>query len=158
MRLLVVLFAFILSATPALADWQYTKWGMSPDAVFSASGGKAIKLDQKGIKDHSIASLQLAGLYLAEYQTGPYRFTCTFLFRDEKLGGISLNLSDISKSYQLEDDLMGKYGQPIEVNQKYKIKKWRDEASNNLVQISITPGLFTSVLYLPISQPHSSGL
>ncbi|MBI5940147.1 MAG: hypothetical protein HY859_06950, partial [Caulobacterales bacterium] len=39
--MLAVVVASLLAATPAAADWQWTKWGMTPSEVVSASDGKA---------------------------------------------------------------------------------------------------------------------
>lgn len=45
MRVLAVLTAMVVLATaaPAHADWQWTKWGMSPEEVTAASGGKTVR-------------------------------------------------------------------------------------------------------------------
>lgn len=33
--------AFVLFATPAAAQWEWTEWGMSPEAAIAVSGGRA---------------------------------------------------------------------------------------------------------------------
>ena len=46
MRPLALGLAALLVASPALADWQYTRWGMTPQQVVAASGGKVALLPE----------------------------------------------------------------------------------------------------------------
>ncbi len=46
MRPLALGLAALLVASPALADWQYTRWGMTPEQVVAASRGKVTLLPE----------------------------------------------------------------------------------------------------------------
>lgn len=46
MRLFALGLAAVLLASPALADWQYTRWGMTPEQVVAASRGKVALLPE----------------------------------------------------------------------------------------------------------------
>jgi hypothetical protein len=46
MRPLALGLAAMLLAPPALADWQYTRWGMTPEQVVAASRGKVALLPE----------------------------------------------------------------------------------------------------------------
>jgi hypothetical protein len=41
MKCLVLAAGLTIAATPASADWEYTRWGMTAEQVISASGGQA---------------------------------------------------------------------------------------------------------------------
>ncbi len=51
MRVLAVLAALmtLAVAAPAHADWQWTKWGMTPEEVTAASGGKTVEDSKEGL-------------------------------------------------------------------------------------------------------------
>jgi hypothetical protein len=56
--------------SPAKADWQYTKWGMTPQQVAAASGGNAqLETDGRGCT--------------GTYRVGKFKFDVTFEF-DER--------------------------------------------------------------------------
>lgn len=47
MRSLPLGLAALLAAPAAHADWQYTRWGMTPEQVVAASGGQARLLPER---------------------------------------------------------------------------------------------------------------
>jgi hypothetical protein len=47
MRWITLTFAALLITPAARADWQYTRWGMTPEQVVAASGGKAELLPEQ---------------------------------------------------------------------------------------------------------------
>jgi hypothetical protein len=88
----------ILMCSPALADWQYTKWGMTKEQVVEASKGQATPTGTKGA-------------LVAPYEGGGYQFQASFGF--DKTGGLSsvgLELKDGSHAIGLRNALLGKYG------------------------------------------------
>jgi hypothetical protein len=48
-----VIAVALLWATPVHADWQYTKWGMTPEQVIEASGGRVSKIPEDQQKAQS---------------------------------------------------------------------------------------------------------
>ena len=68
--------------TSALADWQYTRWGMSPKEVIAASKGAATEttLDQRkgGGTKGTEALLQ------APYTSGKFQFRAMFNFSKKR--------------------------------------------------------------------------
>ncbi len=42
---ILAISSLILAGSPALADWQYTRWGMTPNEVLAASEGAAVRLN-----------------------------------------------------------------------------------------------------------------
>jgi hypothetical protein len=68
-------------SAPALADWQYTKWGMSVDEVLAASQGTASKVrDKKGERVR-----ELPRLALGKTKEGETEFIVEFFFKKKKL-------------------------------------------------------------------------
>lgn len=59
-------------ATPAHADWRFTRWGMTVDEVVAASNGKVGPRDPK-----DLAAERAEGERLAAQGAAPYREACT---------------------------------------------------------------------------------
>jgi hypothetical protein len=92
----------------ACADWQYTKWNMSPEQVVGASGGKAKAVSPIGRElDH----LLLRGEEVIE----GIKFASYFFFRERKLSAIELGLEHCTESQQrkIATLLVGRYGRPL---------------------------------------------
>ena len=84
MRLTLMVFALVGVSTPALADWQATKWGMTSAEVVSATGNAA-----KPNTDPDADSDELLAM---PYKEAGIRFTATFEFDDKTkvLSGVKL--------------------------------------------------------------------
>ncbi|HQV04889.1 MULTISPECIES: hypothetical protein [unclassified Novosphingobium] len=68
-------------ATPAAADWQYTRWGMPLDEVIAASSGKATLVPEE--KGKRIRKLQR--LAIGSVTEGKAEFQVEFYFDKKKL-------------------------------------------------------------------------
>jgi hypothetical protein len=79
MRWIVLSFAALLIASSARADWQYTRWGMTPEQVVAASGGKAELLPEK--ERPRIPPLTTAAK--GYFEDGALRLRTTFSFNTE---------------------------------------------------------------------------
>lgn len=97
----IVIAALVLggvTVSAAQADWQYTKWGMTPEEVAAASQGAATgpRKVTTGFDDETTQ-----GLLEAPYQAGRYSFIARFYFgsADRKLAAVELVLQqeDTSK-------------------------------------------------------------
>lgn len=96
--------------SPALADWQYTKWGMTPEEVVAASGGMA-RPDPHRNK-HRTDSTE--SLLAAPYAAAGFEFDATFQFSrsSQRLERVHLDLIDTSRCSDLIGALRSRYGEP----------------------------------------------
>ncbi len=65
----------VLMGSPVAADWQYTRWGDSPEEVLSAADGAAKPNDDRG-RD----PLPNRALLTAQYEAFGFRFNAYFVF------------------------------------------------------------------------------
>lgn len=102
--------AALLSAPAAHADWEYTRWGMTPEQVVAASGGKAELLPEKSRPRVPPLVTAASG----EFNVGPLRLRTVFSFDIER-GGLACVFYGVTSH---EDDeafkavLVGRHGQP----------------------------------------------
>ncbi|MCU1383194.1 MAG: hypothetical protein JWL71_1891 [Acidobacteria bacterium] len=75
-RSLPAVWAMLLIAPAARADWQYTHWGMTPEQVVAASKGTAKLLPEKDRPRLPPFVTAAKG----DYQDGPLQLRATFLF------------------------------------------------------------------------------
>jgi hypothetical protein len=76
MRTLRLVLAMLLIAPAARADWQYTRWGMTPEQVVAASKGTAHLLPEK---DRPRLPPRVTAAQ-GDYQDGPLPLRVTFSF------------------------------------------------------------------------------
>ncbi|WP_145690644.1 hypothetical protein [Azospirillum brasilense] len=146
-------------ASPAASDWQYTKWGMSPQSVLAASKGSAVAVTQAEAGGLRIAGLGLEAKYKFPYKSGNYDFDGIFYFKNDKLSAVSLTLRDMTQSASLLQSLTGLYGAAIEQNNKFGPHRvWRDVKSSNLVDYHQLSDISTRIMYTPAGGSDASGL
>ncbi len=112
MRVLHVLFATsaVLAASPARADWQYTRWGMTPEQVVAASGGAAELLPPSERRTVSPLVSSVDGTF----EDGPLALRTVFSF-DIKGGGLACVFYGVTNSAQsaaFVDVMVKRYGKP----------------------------------------------
>lgn len=142
------------------ADWQYTKWGMSPAQVVLASNGTASQ--GKGSNGERITGYETAAV--GTYVSGQYHFRSTFHFKQNRLALINLNLvgANLGRCADLRNDLEGVYGKPYE-NSDDELGTaitWHDEKNNNLIAmfiIKVRPEL-CAINYSALVTPGGKGL
>jgi hypothetical protein len=177
---LIAATAFILIpvlTAPSLADWQYTRWGMTADEVRTASGGTAATPPKPG---HGWEDETTEGLLSAPYQAGRFSFTAEFLFSktDHKLASVELQFlqEDASKlprkerwareadltadRRELVNTMIQKYGKPerdqILVSGLVHRLDWRtDEDAVSLLEIGSHAIL---IIYKPLKSKESDAL
>lgn len=105
MRLTLMVFALVGVSTPALADWQATKWGMTSAEVVSATGNAA-----KPNTDPDADSDELLAM---PYKEAGIKFTASFEFDDKTmlLSGIKL-VPEEGKCAKAFDMLKANHGAP----------------------------------------------
>src|ERR1700733_8935913 len=95
----IVLALACCGASTAKADWEYTKWGMTPQQVVSASKN----LTREGSDLHPDSDGNVSKL-IAPYQSGKFHFEAQFGFdAADRLASVTLVLSD--KSARMDMDL-----------------------------------------------------
>src|ERR1700689_2996868 len=93
MKLLGILLALACcGASAAKADWQYTKWGMTPQQVVSASKNLATEgSDLRPDSDGNVSKL------VPQFQSGIFSFEAKFGFdAADRLASVTLVLNDKS--------------------------------------------------------------
>lgn len=97
---------------PAAADWQFTKWGMTPAQVKAASKGAAKELLPDEAADSSPKDGHVKALLGSDYVSGNFTFRAYFRFdAEQKLREVML--SNTSNGSDILDALKEKYGPPI---------------------------------------------
>ena len=157
MRTILIALAIAAAgvSSPALADWQYTKWGMSPAEVALASKGAAsISNGQPGDR-YAGAEIGAVGTY----QSGDYSFDAVFYFVANKLADIRLKLANsASQAYRLKNDLDGVYGKAFDESKSlYHLITYHDVPKNNRVDLLII-GDKATLEYRPLKDGSASGL
>src|ERR1700761_6415496 len=97
MKLLGILLALVCCGA-AKADWEYTKWGMTPQEVVSASKNLAkASTDPHPDSDGNVTKL------VAPYQSGKFAFEAQFAFdAADKLSSVTLVLNDKSRHMDMD--------------------------------------------------------
>ena len=97
------------SASPALADWQYAHWGMSPAAVVAASGGQA-KLARPDKSTNTVFGSTGAE---ASFSQPPFTFRVIFNFRYDKLTQVTLHPLGKVDCSPIAAALTTRFGPPV---------------------------------------------
>lgn len=120
MRWLLALFLMAF-ATPAMADWQYTRWGMTVDEVVAASNGSAKKIKDR--KDDRV--WDLPRLVVGTAQEGDVTFNVEFYFENNKLRLIRYAPTGTMDCLGEEKFLLERFG-PAESSEK--VKEFRSQS------------------------------
>ena len=142
---MLLVFTIALSGI-AKADWQYTKWGMTPEQVVAASGGKAKLLH--GVQyppPHEI----LAG---SETTVRDMPLSVNFLFRGRKLTEVHLGhgCDDAREAATLQSALYDRFGRPVRDERGDNIfQAWRDEKSGDVITFLYVPKNLCAITYTP---------
>lgn len=148
--------AFIVLAsngTAAKADWQYTRWGMTPAQVAAASGGKV--LAGVGRPGDRVDGQEVGAI--GSYTSGVFKFEAVFYFVGGRLADIRLNLI-AGDRYALKSSLDGVYGRPFrESGGGLSIVTYHDVKKNNRVDL-FTIGELSTLEYRPLVDRSAAGL
>jgi hypothetical protein len=166
----IVLALACCAASAAKADWEYTKWGMTPQQVVSASKNLA----KEGSDLHPDSDGNVTKL-VAPYQSGKFSFEAQFGFdAADRLSSVTLVLKDKSAGKDMMDMDMGAdmnmnmdqgtchalqasvktaYGPPQgggSAHMLYGIQTWQDQKSKNNVTYTVLNGVGCYVQYSAI--------
>lgn len=118
-RIVFSIAVYVVIAEAAVrADWQYTKWGMSPDEVKAASDNRAAPVTSSLQRLPTCNRKDGEGLLKVEYEASDLMFDATFLFESgavQKRGLTGVHLrAPRGATERVEDALRAKYGEPRE--------------------------------------------
>jgi hypothetical protein len=160
--------AVLICETPATtdwefkdkADWAYTRWGMTPQQVVSASNNLATQgSDLRPDSDGNVTRL------VAPYRSGKFSFEAQFGFdATDRLASVTLVLNDKSAGMDMDADMNtdhgacydlrmsvnSAYGPPQgggSIHMQYTIKTWQDETSKNKITYTVLDGVGCYVQY-----------
>lgn len=154
---------FVTVASPALADWQYTKWGMMPGQVVANSNGAIAQSEKSAQLNSDGFALEAQGVYAA----GDYSFDALFYFKNDGLALVTLKLRDaMTRCAALANDLEGRYGRGVLMQDLAGLAgtySWQDRPANNAIKLVAIKSLGSSpavcaVDYRPLVSPSGQGL
>ena len=162
MRFISVLSLCVFYALPAAGDWQYTRWGMSPDQVMEASKGQLKRCDQTCEGQNTKAD---AARLFGNYRAGEFSFTTFAMFNKQtnKLSLIILELQQKEKGLSLIGSVRTKYGEPStkNVTAMMSFYVWRDAKDQiSIIAIGLNHSSFNdvSLRYQPRITESNKGL
>jgi hypothetical protein len=148
MRSVIACFLVAMIATPAAADWQYARWGMTTGQVIKASKGEA--RSYRAGEDFAcgyVGETQLA--IVPQKEIGGMLFKVTFCSttKADHLGAINLG-SSTANSAAVKRALLAQYGQPISDRSNQTV--WRDPKGKNTITFSSFGGVVSHIDYKPL--------
>ena len=168
----IVLALACCGASTAKADWKYTKWGMTPQQVASASKNLTREgSDLRPDSDGNVSKL------VAPYQSGKFPFEAQFGFdAADRLSSVTLVLNDKSASmdmdmaadmnttqgpcHDLQVRVNTEYGRPQgggSADMLYSIETWLDQKNKNNVTYTVLYGTGCYVQYSAIKPAGAHG-
>ncbi|GEM_PF-5898635 len=109
---LLVIASILLVTTPAKADWQFTKWGMTPAELEKKSPIHLVKGDSNcPVRDSQVSVSPYETKYTSDWTVGSMRFTTCYLFLKNKLSLVHLFSKDVDEKSVIKG-FSQKYGQP----------------------------------------------
>jgi hypothetical protein len=102
-----------LLPAPARADWQYTRWGMTPEvAVKTSNGGMKLLPAKDREKPSPMGTIKVAE---GTFQDGEFRLEVEFLIdaRSGGLGCVTYRLSDLRQNATFRQAMIRRYGVPM---------------------------------------------
>jgi hypothetical protein len=132
----LVMAALVLVPGVAQAEWQYTRWGMTPHEVLRASNGAARLVTE--IRPRP--GVEYPGLK-GSHSTTSTEFETRFFFSGNQLDRITLRpLAASEETVELmERRLRQKYGSPLELvaEERARTLVWIDEERRNRIALRV---------------------
>jgi hypothetical protein len=166
MKLFGIALALVCcGASAANADWEYTKWGMTPQQVVSAAKNRTRKSsDLHPDSDGNVTKL------VAPYQSGKFSFEAQLGFdAADRLSSVTLVLNDKSAGmdmgmgadmnmdqgvcHDLQVSVKTAHGPPQgggSAHMQYSIETWQDQKNKNNVTYTVLDGVGCYVQYSAI--------
>jgi hypothetical protein len=151
MKAVGVMVALVASTAIAKADWEFTRWGMTPDEVIAASQGRAVRVKREQVATCSNV-LGRCLVTIPTYTIDRFPFVATFHFdaKEERLAAVQLSTEGVHAAF-LEQVLIGTYGTPSTSRTQFVVTHtWLDEKRGNVVVL--VPGLRTNIIYTAVAK------
>ena len=163
---MMVLAVGLSLATPARADWEYARWGMSVAEVIAASRGRATKTTplEQG------PSLISTGYFLARAQhpAAGTQFDVKFYFKEGKLSAVAVSPQAAAVLPKLRQELLKDLGEPrTKASKPYGMGMaeeaiWSDPKHGNTVLLRVVDfgdgaEPTAALVYSPLQAPPSAG-
>jgi hypothetical protein len=159
MRSMLVATTALAFATPAAADWQYTKWGATIDQVQKASKGALQRCDNAPVCSERSLPNSAVQLY-GGYTTGQFNFSAYPMFNrhTSRLDAVALELSDPTMAGALGAALRSKYGEPVNASRgsTMSTSTWRDR--NDEITLMTIGERNATLRYSPRATASNKGL
>lgn len=147
--------AMMLAASPVAANWQFSRWGMTPTEVIQSSGGTAHAGDGAASAQQDGSTSDVAGTY----EAGGRTFTSMFYFQAGRLVSVVLETRNAPDCVATEHDLEAVYGAPAERTKGVADTwLWLDRQKDNRVKMIIVSGLYCELQYSPLASAAASKL
>lgn len=140
------------AATPAAADWSFTRWGMTPAQVVRASGGTA-RLEDVPPNRGQTHIIRAVGTV----RSGDLRFNAEYRFFNDRLVSVKL-LPTTGSCSAVRQAVGSKYGRADPRNEYMPFTtRWSSPAEN--VRVTVEPYVTDcDVTYRPFRDENSAGL
>jgi hypothetical protein len=156
--LAAVIVLMVTLAGPAIADWQYTRWGMSSEELEAFGKGNIARIppgQQKNYAGSSDAALLRSG-----YRADDVYFDVTYYFTNNRLSSVLLKTESLTDGARARHTLEGLYGvperkEPIGGNFGTMIR-WRSERDGNMITFTNYPVNGTDTFFIHY-EPIPSG-
>jgi hypothetical protein len=145
---LATLFSIeIINGMQASADWEFTRWGMTPEQVIAASQGRAIADPAPRQRLPKWVAVECK-IGLTSYRINEFRFWVHFCFDLRNLLAAIYLYAPESDFISLDRALHSNFGPPI--NQKddglWVERSWNDQMKYNSVRLFTLPPYGLSVI------------
>jgi hypothetical protein len=138
---LAAVAAFCVAGNPAMADWEFAKWGMTPQQLIAASKGRVKTCTAPGAGGDCATGMVgcTGGANLPGGQDAiGMNFRVVFGFNAAgRLECISLaGPADYASYEKIDSTLRGSFGAPTKmVSRPFRETSWTDTARNNLITV-----------------------
>ena len=157
-KLFIGAIAVLLSATPAKADWQFSKWGMTKEEFKQASTVEIRDTDKvcDDLVDQARKTGKKAEYLASDWNAGKIKFTNCYLFgENNSLSGVFLNLDNYRSTKLVHQILVKKYGyttldKSIESLDVFWYEWHTDEDIISFLAEKISGKVYTRVIYQSI--------
>ncbi len=115
LRMMLFCGLLLALAAPASADWQFTKWGMTPEQLMKKAPVSVTKVPAEERSQHEGLTTEggMIPLLQSDWNSGSFRFHVCYRFDAGKhLSAIDLEILDDSQATDVANALTGKYGKP----------------------------------------------
>lgn len=150
---LVVAVTALSVSSAAQADWQYTKWAMSPDQVIAASKGAVAAVDPTKDAEMPWGIKEAVGTFSSNGR----EMKASFWFKDHKLTQVNLSSNSESDCVSIANDLNGIYGPPSD-RPTGSSKVWNDSRTGNRILLRGWGSQGCDLIYSQLATSATTGL